>query len=553
MKRLVRTVSVVVRLLPFVVAFLRDRRGWVLFGRPAKRTVRHHERRADRLRGRVAALGPTFIKLAQLLSSRADILPEPYLSEISKLQDQVPPDRPEAIIAVLQRELEAEVDDLFDDFQREPMAAASLGQVHRASVKGEDVVVKVLRPGVEAAVGLDLDISFRLLFWLNIMFPNHHVRGLTNVVREFSVRVRAEMDFRQEADHIEHFQRHFSGDARVRAPRVLAEYTRKRVMVMEYCPGTKIDRLHDQFRTGRLSFKQVMERVSGLYLRMMMVDGFMHADPHPGNLLVQDDGTLVVLDWGAVLDVPRWTRESILNVALSVGREDHDGIINEMYRLGMISPEVSRGEIHEAAAEIIRIVERAKTTNRQRIIEELITEVFDTFYTWPLLLPQELVYFFRTAALIEGLAFRYDPDFDGLTFIRGLVRSHRVDLLKTTGQQPTQIAKSFLDEAQTAVRSVRDLVTRAEREELRVRVHPRDIQAQERFLHLQARRLLLSIFATATAVITSILFIALTNWWLLGAGLSAALIMFVVVLFLPTHLLENPLRHARGIRPGDWR
>jgi membrane protein YdbS with pleckstrin-like domain len=96
-------------------------------------------------------------------------------------------------------------------------------------------------------------------------------------------------------------------------------------------------------------------------------------------------------------------------------------------------------------------------------------------------------------------------------------------------------------------------VTRAEREELRVRVHPRDVQAQERFLHLQARRLLLSIFATATAVISSILFLAIRNWWLLGAGLMVSLVMFVIVLFLPTHLLENPLRHARGIRPDDWR
>jgi predicted unusual protein kinase regulating ubiquinone biosynthesis (AarF/ABC1/UbiB family) len=169
------------------------------------------------------------------------------------------------------------------------------------------------------------------------------------------------------------------------------------------------------------------------------------------------------------------------------------------------------------------------------------------------MLPQEVVYFFGTAALIEGLAFNYEPNFDGLSFIRGVVRSHKVELLKTTGQQPTQMAKSFIDEAQSAVRSLRDLVSRAEREELRVRVHPRDIQAQERFFHLQARRLLLSIFATATAVITSILFIALRSWWLLGAGLTAALVMFTVVLFLPTHLLENPLRHTRGIRPGDWR
>jgi hypothetical protein len=137
--------------------------------------------------------------------------------------------------------------------------------------------------------------------------------------------------------------------------------------------------------------------------------------------------------------------------------------------------------------------------------------------------------------------------------MRGVVRANQADLLRTTGHQPAQLAKGFIDEAQIAVRQVRDLVTRAEREELRVRVHPRDLQTQERFLHLQARRLLLSLFATTAAVITSILFLALRNWWLLGAGLLASLMMFVVVLFLPTHLLENPLRHARGIRPDEWR
>jgi len=198
-------------------------------------------------------------------------------------------------------------------------------------------------------------------------------------------------------------------------------------------------------------------------------------------------------------------------------------------------------------------VERAKTTNPQRIVNEVLGELLDTFYTWPLVLPQELVYFFRTSALLEGLAFHYESNFDGLTFVRGLVREHRSELLKSAGKEPVQVAKGLMDEAQTVVRSLRDLVGRAEREELRVRVHPRDIQQQERFLHLQARRLLLSIFATATAVITSILFLALRSWWLLGFGLAAALLMFVLVLFLPTHLLENPLRHARGIRPDEWR
>jgi predicted unusual protein kinase regulating ubiquinone biosynthesis (AarF/ABC1/UbiB family) len=309
------------------------------------------------------------VKLAQLLSSRADILPEPYLSEISKLQDQVPADPADRIRAVIERELGAPISELFESFEDVPEAAASLGQVHRARVDGQDCVVKVLRPGVEDAVALDLDISFRLLFGLNILGPNHHVRGLTNVVREFSVRVKAEMDFELEAENIARFQRVFSGERKVRAPRVHERFTRRRVLVMEHCYGTKIDHLHDLFASGRLSFKQVMETLTGVYLRMMMVDGFMHADPHPGNLLVQDDGTVVLLDWGAVLEVPRWTRESILRTAIALGREDIDGVINEMYRLSMISPEVSRGEIREAATEILTIVERAKTTNRARIVE----------------------------------------------------------------------------------------------------------------------------------------------------------------------------------------
>ncbi len=541
------------RLAAFAVAFLRDRRSWILFGRPAKRSPGHHERRAERLRARLAGLGPTFIKLAQLLSARADILPEPYLSEVGKLQDRVPPDPVDAVRRVVEAELGRPISDLFDEFGDEPVAAASLGQVHRARVGGEQVVVKVLRPGVEEAVALDLDISFRLLFWLNILFPNHHVRALTSVVREFSVRVRHEMDFREEAENIARFKRFFSADRRVRAPRVYPEFTRRRVLVMEYCRGTKIDGLQDHFASGRLSFRRVMESLTGVYLRMMMVDGFMHADPHPGNILVEDDGTLILLDWGAVLEVPRWTRESILGVALALGREDLDGVINGMYRLGMIGPEVSRGEIREAAGEILKLVELAKTTNPQLIIQQMVGKLLDTFYTWPLILPQELVYFFRTSALIEGIAFRYDPRFDGLSFIRGVITEHRSELVRTTGQQPTQIAKSFLDESQMVVRAVRDLVTRAEREELRVRLHPRDLQQQQRFLHLQARRLLLSIFATATAVIASILFIALRIWWLLAVGLLAALVMFVVVLFIPTHLLENPLRHARGIRPGPGR
>jgi len=548
MRRTARTLRVVRRLLPFLWAFLRDRRRWILVGRPAVRKPGHHQRRAERLTSAIAALGPTFIKLAQVLASRADIFPEPYLSAIGTLQDQVPPLPGERIEAVILEELGRPVEELFAGFQRTPMAAASLGQVHRARVGNREVVVKVLRPGVEALVAVDLDVSFRLLFWLNILFPNHHVRALTNVFREFSVKVREEMDFRKEAENINRFRRVFQREAGVRAPEVFPEFTTRRVLVMEFRDGTRIDRLQDRFASGRLSFDRLMERLSAVYLRMMMVDGFLHADPHAGNLLVEEDGTIVILDWGMVVEVPRWTRENILSVALAVEREDLDGMINGMYQLGMISPEVSRGEIREAATEIMQIMERFRSSSRERI-QYIVQEIFDTFYTWPIMLPQELVYFFRTSVLLEGIGYRYDPHFDGLTMIRRVIRAQKAEIARTTAREPVAAARDALGEVAHVVRAVRELLLRAEREELRVRMHPRDIQAQERFFHLQFRRLLLSVFATATALITALLFIPLRNWYVLGVGLFAALMMFLLVLLIPTHLLENPLRHARGIRP----
>ena len=551
MRRWRRSAVIIGRLFPFLMAFARDRRRWLLFGAPARRTPDQHARRASRLTATIAGLGPTFIKLAQVFSARADILPEPYLGTIGTLQDQVPPDPFEEICAVMEAELGRPVADVFADFEAQPVAAASLGQVHRARLGDATVAVKVLRPRVEALVAVDLDISFRLLLLLNVLFPNHHVRAVTNVVREFSVRVREEMDFRQEARHIELFQRHFSGDPRVRAPAVHADLTRRRVLVMEWVDGDKVDRLRHRFESGQLDFPRLMETLTEVYLRMLLVEGFMHADPHPGNILVQEDGTIVLLDWGMAYQLGRHARENILRLALATGRDDLNGMISGMYELGMIDPEISRAEIREAAVEILTIVGRVRELG-VRQVQEMIRDIMDTFYTWPLMLPRELVYFFRAAALLEGIGFRYDPAFNGLETVRPVIRRMRGELLAATAREPADLARNVWDELRSGAIAVRDLIARAERDEFRVRIHPRDVIQAERFLMLQVRRILLSIFALTVALITAIGFLAVRSGWLLAAGLAASLFMFLLVLLLPSHLLENPLRHARGMgRGGD--
>ncbi len=545
--RLRRTWQILWRLIPFVIAFLRDRRRWILFGAPRRLPLEAHQTRARRIVDAIAELGPTFIKLVQVFSSRADIIPEPYLSELARLQDAVAPLPPDTIEDVILQEIGRPTAEIFERFDRVPIAAASLGQVHRARFEGEEVAVKVIRPGVERLVAVDLEISFRILFVLNILFPNHHVRALTSVVREFDRRIHEELDLRQEARNTEQFRQRFAADPRVRAPRVIEELTRRQVLVTEFIPGTKVDRLHAKFASGELSFPQLLETLSEAYIRMMLVDGVLHADPHPGNILVQDDGTVVFLDFGMMLQVERSTREKLFRFALAAARDDIDGMINVMYELGMIDPEILRAEIREAAVRIMGILERARELTHRRV-QEMVQEIFDTFYIWPLILPEELVYFFRALVLLEGIGFRYDPNFNGLEVARPVIQKMRGELLQAMRKEPGDLARGVIEDLQHTLRALHDLVLRAEREELRLRVHPADVLREERIAALLVRRLLLGLFASVMAIVSTLLFVATHNWIVLLVGNAAALFLFFLVLIIPKHLLENPLRHARAVR-----
>ncbi|HEV8124364.1 MAG TPA: AarF/UbiB family protein [Gemmatimonadales bacterium] len=536
-----RALKVFLKLFPFVVAFLRDRRRFIVFGKPARRTDAQHRRRAARLTATLAGLGPAFIKLAQVFGSRADILPEPYLSAISTLADQVPPLAPGVAERVIEAEIGQPASAIFGRFDSEPLAAASLGQVHRASYGGREVVVKILRPGVEAIVRQDLDVSFKILFLLNILFPNHHVRAITAIVQEFQRRISDEMDFREEARYAGILRRNFAAEPRVVIPEVVAPLTRQRILVLEYIEGTRIDRLQERLAAHEFELAALVRTIVELYLQMMLIDGVFHADPHPGNLLVDREGRVVLLDFGMVLPVERETRLRIIRTILSAARQDVDGVINGFYELGILDPDVDRGTVRDAAQQLMALSFRDDYSPRQ--LQRLVEEVLKTFYDWPLMLPSQLVYFGRAAVLVEGIGLRYDPNFNGMTVIRPAVDHYKDRMLSGLLEGD---GKSVLDdwthEAQSTIRTLRDLLRRVEREELRVRWHPRDTLELQRFLAQQVRRGLLAIFAFTIALITSILYLAVRRIEILIVGLLLSFGMFVVILVLPSHLFQNPLR-----------
>ncbi|HET9011965.1 MAG TPA: AarF/UbiB family protein, partial [Gemmatimonadaceae bacterium] len=196
-----RLVVILYRLLPLAIAFRRDFRRWFFFGDPAHRTDADHERRARRLVAVLAELGPTFVKMAQLFAGRADLLAPVYARALTTLTDQVPMVPVAEVERIIVEEYGAPADELFERFDREPLAAASLGQVHRARYDGEEVVVKVLRPGVEALVAADVRASLRIVAVVERWWPNPHVIGTRVVIEEFARRVAEEMDFRCEAAH----------------------------------------------------------------------------------------------------------------------------------------------------------------------------------------------------------------------------------------------------------------------------------------------------------------------------------------------------------------
>ncbi|MEP6508686.1 MAG: AarF/UbiB family protein [Gemmatimonadales bacterium] len=425
------------RLLPLGVSFRRDFRRWIFVGAGLERSDEFHERRAQAFVRALVSLGPTFVKLAQVFASRPDVVPEPYLSALGTLVDRVPMVPFEKIEREIITAYGKRPEEMFESFDREPLASGSLGQVYRARYEGRDVVVKVLRPGVEELVASDIHAVSRILDIISARWSNSHLRGFRVVVDEFSRRIGEEMDFNQEATNAIAIADRFATNPNVLVPMIETALTRQRVIVMEYMEGTKIDSLAALVSSGAMNGQRVVESVVEAYIQMMLVDGLFHADPHAGNLLVTDDGRLVLLDFGMVVRVEPEMRRTLIRTALAAVGRDADGVIRGFYELGIVEPGTDMTTIHRLVDVLLGMafdgVASADIANRILSDRTLADDVMRTMYEWPIILRGELVYFGRAVALIEGIGARYVPGFNPVAFAAPVILRHRRAVLAAMG------------------------------------------------------------------------------------------------------------------------
>ncbi|MCL4212372.1 MAG: hypothetical protein KJZ74_00530 [Gemmatimonadales bacterium] len=423
------TLRVVLALGPFVVSILRDQRRWIGWGPRLVRTPAFHRRRAERLVARIAALGPTFVKLAQVFSARADLIPEPYLSQLGTLTDRVPPVPWPEIQRLIREAYGADAETLFERIDPAPVAAASLGQVHRARWRGRDVAVKILRPDIEAAVARDVKAALAISAWAARRWPIPHVLGFKALVEEFSARISEEMDFRLEAEYATEVRANFAGNTRVVIPEVMHEMTRQRVLVLEFIQGTRVDRLDPRGVDARRLAGAVVEA----YVQMMLVDGLFHADPHPGNLHVAPDGRLILLDFGMMVRVPAELRLRLIRTVFAAIRRDPKGVAEGFYALGLVAEGADPAEIAKLTELLVEMADQ-RTTTQERIEKMLTNRIMSSLYDFPVILPRDLVYFARAASLIEGIGTRYDAYYNAIEVGTPIVTRMRSRILKSLGE-----------------------------------------------------------------------------------------------------------------------
>ncbi len=389
----------------FVYAY---HRGWFI-GKKDESEEKHLQWQADWLSQQLLKLGPTFIKIGQAVSTRADLLPLAYIKELSKLQDNVPSFPNKVAMEIIERELGHPIPDLFAEIEPEPIAAASLGQVYRGRLhSGQIVAIKVQRPNLAHAINFDLAVLRRIARFMN-RYPNF-TRGVDweGTIGEFAAVIFEEMDYVKEANNADIFRNNFRKWDNIHVPVIYRSHSATRVLTMEFIDGNKVLDLADLNARG-INPPDVVKLISKTYLKQLLEDGFFHADPHPGNLRVMPDGRLAFFDFGMVGRITPELQSKMIDAFFHIVEKDVHGLTDDLINLNFLAPTVNKDEIRQVVEMLFGNYLNLKLGDIR--FKELTYEMAEVMYKYPFHLPANFTYIIRAIMTLEGIGIVMDPNF----------------------------------------------------------------------------------------------------------------------------------------------
>ena len=368
------------------------------------------EKQAVWLKENLIKLGPTFIKIGQSLGTRADLLPLPFVKSLGELQDQVPPFPNEIAFARIEMELGRKINEVYAEFDVEPVAAASLGQVYRARLyTGEEVAVKVQRPNLQGIIKGDIEILRKIAGFAE-RFPSLNENAdWAGMLREFDETIHEEMDYAAEGRNAERFREHFKDWTNIHVPKIYWHATTSKVITMEFIRGTKVVQL-DELRSRGIAPEKVNRLLIRTYLKQLLEDGFFHADPHPGNLLVMDDGRLAFFDFGMVGRITPKLQAKMIDAFFHVVAKDPAGIAQDLIDLDFLKPGANPEVVRPVVEKMFQFHLNLKL--KEVNFKELTYDLADVMYDYPFRLPSNFTYIMRALMTLEGIGIVTDPEFN---------------------------------------------------------------------------------------------------------------------------------------------
>ena len=363
-------------------------------------------------------LGPTYIKLGQVISARPDLLPNEYIKAFEQLQDSVPPAPFQEVRPVIEKNL-GKISEVFDSFNEDAISGASLGQVYLARYRGEDVVVKVNRPNIQERVKKDIAVISKLLNLARRRLDTYLYVSLDNVIADFRGRIFDEADYLKESSNIMRIGDNIrKRQEKVIVPEVYEELTSSQVLVMKYHPGIKITDIQTLKSRG-IDLKNLAWRFDLLFMRMLLRDKIFHADPHPGNISVKDDGSIILYDYGMVGSLDEKTRFQLLKLYDGLSNSDPDVIMDSLISMNALSPVANRAIMRRTMELAIANLQGKPVEERE--VQEIFAIANDVIFEFPFRLPRELVLYMRMSSLLEGTCKLLDPDFRFIAILRQIL------------------------------------------------------------------------------------------------------------------------------------